>query len=389
MRINHFFLAFSASVLLLSGCTSSLEKRTTEAIQQVADEFQCVGIAAVVVKDGEVVYSNAIGYKDLETKEALTCDHMMRIASISKSFTATGLMQHVEKGIISLDDDVSDLIGFTIRNPHHPEVPITLRMVLSHTASFRDKEDYSTLDHINPAVYGDCAESYYEYKPGEGYNYSNLGLNLAGTILEKVSGVRFDEYVRDSVIARLGLCGGHNVDMLDANMFASIYNYRDGRYVKSPAYSSVAHRLPTYEMGYSAPMFSPTGGVKISPNHLAQYMMMHMNYGELNGVRIISEQSAREMQTPVWYIQNMHEWEDQYGLCLHEFVDFIDDEQYNQPGHYPVGHTGDAYGLRSVMIWSPADGWGIVAMTNGYVYNREKDIVKAMANSIYKAAIAN
>ena len=166
-------------------------------------------------------------------------------------------------------------------------------------------------------------------------------------------------------------------------------NYRDGRYVKSPAYSSVSHRLPTYVMGYSAPMFSPTGGVKISPNHLAQYMMMHMNYGELNGVRIISEQSAREMQTPVWYIQNMHEWEEQYGLCLHEFVDFIDDEQYNQPGHYPVGHTGDAYGLRSVMIWSPADGWGIVAMTNGYVYNHEKDIVKAMANSIYKAAIAN
>jgi len=314
---------------------------------------------------------------------------MMRIASISKSFTATGLMQQVEKGVISLDDDISDLIGFTIRNPHHPDVPITLRMVLSHTASFRDKEDYSTLDHINPTIYGDCAESYYEYKPGEGYNYSNLGLNLAGTILEKVSGVRFDKYVRDSVIHPLGLYGAHNVDMLDTTMFASIYTYRDGRYVKSSAYSSVAHRLPTYVMGYSAPMFSPTGGVKISPNHLAQYMMMHMNYGELNGVRIISEQSAREMQTPVWYIQNTHEWEDQYGLCLHEFVDFLEAEEYNQPGHYPVGHTGDALGLRSIMIWSPADGWGIVAMTNGYIYNPEKDILKTLANSIYNAAIAN
>lgn len=71
----------------------------------------------------------------------------MRIASISKSFTATGLMQQVEKGVISLDDEINDLIGFTIRNPHHPDVPITLRMVLSHTASFRDKEDYSTLDY--------------------------------------------------------------------------------------------------------------------------------------------------------------------------------------------------------------------------------------------------
>ena len=71
----------------------------------------------------------------------------MRIASISKSLTATGLMQQVEKGVISLDDEINDLIDFTIRNPHYPDVPITLRMVLSHTASFRDKEDYSILDH--------------------------------------------------------------------------------------------------------------------------------------------------------------------------------------------------------------------------------------------------
>ena len=384
MRINHLFFILAAA-LCLTSCTASVEKRTNRAILQVMDEFQAVGVSAAVVKDGQIIYNQSFGYKDLETQTPLSTDDMMRIASISKSFTATSLMQFVEKGIISLDDDVSDLIGFQIRNPHHPDVPITLKMILSHTASIRDKEDYSTLDHLNPAVYGDCAESYFEYAPGEGYNYSNLGLNLAGTILEKVSGVRFDQYVKNNVIRPLGLTGGHNVDDLDASKFASIYNHIDGQYVKSNAYASVARRLENYKMGYSAPMFSPTGGVKISAHDLAVYMMMHMNYGELNGVRIISEESAKTMQTPIWIRQNPEE--DQYCLCLYEFVDFLDDEQYNQPGNYPIGHEGDAYGLKSIMIWSPADGWGIVAMTNGYTEIEGKNVRQALANAIYKACV--
>lgn len=371
--------------LVLNACTSTLEQRTNRAIQEVMDEYNAVGMAAVVVKDGQVIYDNAFGYKDLYQHIPLTTSHLMRIASISKSFTATGLLQLMEQGRLSLDDDISDLIGFQIRNPHHPDVPITLRMVLSHTASFRDKEDYSTLDHINPAVYGDCAESYFDYAPGQGYNYSNLGLNLAGTILEKVSGVRFDQYIMTHVMAPLGLHASHNVDLLDTARIAKIYHLDGDNYVESRAYVSVAHRLEDYTMGYSAPIFSPTGGVKICPRDLATYMMMHMNYGELNGVRLISEASSRLMQTPVWIAQNKNE--ERYGLCLWEFENFIHDDKYNRPGHLLVGHTGDAYGLRSLMLWSPEDNWGIVAMTNGYTINPNLDIVEAMGNAIYDAAI--
>ena len=384
MKTKHIMLVMLAGAMLMTSCSSLREKRIDAAIQEVMEEYDCVGISAVVIQDGEVIYDKAFGYKDLDTKEPLSTSHMMRIASISKSFTATGLMKQVEKGIISLDDDISDLIGFKIRNPHHPEVPITLRMVLSHTASIRDQENYSTLDHLNPAINGDCAASFYEYKPGEGYNYSNLGLNLAGSILEKVTNVRFDQYVRDSIILPLGLDGGHNIDVLDSSRIASLYRRHNGEYVKSPAYGSVAHRLDNYIMGYSAPIFSPTGGVKISAQDLAQYMKMHMNYGELNGVRIMSEESAKTMQTPVWMIQNIHEWEDQYGLCLQEFVDFIDNPRYNTPGNYPIGHPGDAYGLRSIIIWSPADGWGIAAMTNGYTI-KDMDILQPLANGIVAA----
>lgn len=385
MKTKQIILAMVAGAMLTTSCTSPTEKKIDAAIQEVMQQYECVGMTAVIIKDGEVIYDKAFGYKDLDTQEPLATSHMMRIASISKSFTAIGLMRQVEQGIISLDDDISDLIGFQIRNPHHPEVPITLRMILSHTASFRDPENYSTLDHLNPAISGDCASTFYEYKPGEGYNYSNLGLNLAGTILEKVTNIRFDQYIRDSIILPLGLEGGHNIDMLDSSRIASLYNYRNGAYVKSPAYGSVSHRLDKYTMGYSAPIFSPTGGVKISTQDLAQYMKMHMNYGELNGVRIMSEESAKTMQTPVWMLQHTHPWEDQYGLCLQEFVDFIDNPKYNTPGNYPIGHTGDAYGLRSIIIWSPAEGWGIAAMTNGYILNPELDILKPLANGIIEA----
>lgn len=384
MRISKLFLAIAASLIIFSGCTSTPEERTDKAIREVLNEFSAVGISAAVVKDGQIVYNESFGYKNNETKVPLANTDIMRIASISKSFTATSLLQLVDQGIISLDDDISDLIGFQIRNPHHPEVPITLRMVLSHTASIRDKDDYFTLDHLNPAVYGDCVESYFEYAPGEGYNYSNMGLNLAGTILEKVSGVRFDDYVRTNVIHKLGLYGGHNIDSLDANKFALIYSYRDGQFVESKgAYKSRSEDMPGYVFGYSSPIFSPTGGVKISARDLATYMMMHMNYGELNGVRIISEESAKAMQTPVWIIQK--EGDEQYGLCLREFIDFMDDSKYNVEGNYPIGHTGGAYGLNSIMIWSPQDDWGIVAMTNGYAPVEGKNFLKTLTNAIYNA----
>lgn len=387
MLFNKFFMTLATAALLLaSSCSTFPTEQTDQAINEVLEEFKAVGASVAVVKDGEIVYNKSFGYKDWENKIPLSNDDLMRIASISKSFTATSLLQLVDQGVISLDDDVSDLIGFTIRNPHHPDTPITLRMVLSHTASIRDKEDYFTLDHLNPAVYGDCAESYFQYKPGEGYCYSNMGLNLAGTILEKVSGVRFDQYVKENVINRLGLYGGHNVDSLDATKFARLYNFRDGEFVESTgAYRSFADDMPNYIMGYSAPRFSPTGGVKISAHDLAIYMMMHMNYGEYNGVRLISEESSKLMQTPVWMIQN--EGEDQYCLCLKEFVDFIDDPKYNVAGNYPIGHTGGAYGLNSIMIWSPADGWGIVAMTNGYVWDPDKSFLQTITNAIYNACI--
>ena len=159
--MKKFFLLLASFALLFTSSSSAFSnKRTDRAIKRVLEEFQAAGVSVAVVKNGEIAYNKSFGYKDLKSKEPLRNDHLMRIASISKSFTATAFMQLVEQGKISLEDDASDLIGFRIRNPRYPDTPITLRMLLSHTASLNDRGGYSTLDKLNPEINGDCEKAY-------------------------------------------------------------------------------------------------------------------------------------------------------------------------------------------------------------------------------------
>jgi len=122
-----------------------------------------------VVKKGKIIYNNSFGLKDIATNTPLANEHIFRIASISKSFSATAIMQLMEAGKLSLDDDFSKLVGFTVRNPKFPETVITLRMVMSHTAAINDSQGYFTLDVINPAKGANYTKCYNDYEPGTNY----------------------------------------------------------------------------------------------------------------------------------------------------------------------------------------------------------------------------
>ena len=163
-----------------------------------------------------------------------------------------------------------------------PETIITLRKVMSHRSSINDSQGYFTLDAINPEKNPDWAKCYNDYEPGNGYMYCNLNYNMVGTIIEKYSGERFDQYVKHHVLDPLGLYGGYCVDSLDKSRFATIYEYNvdSARFDASPAaYAPRREEIANYVMGYSTPIFSPTGGMKISATDLARYMIMHMNHG--------------------------------------------------------------------------------------------------------------
>ena len=101
------------------------------------------GLGVIAFKDGKEVYSKFIGYRNINKKLSVTRDTRFRVASISKMFTIFTIMQFVDKGTIDLDTDVSEYLGFNLRNPNFLETPITVRMLASHTSSLRDGNNYS------------------------------------------------------------------------------------------------------------------------------------------------------------------------------------------------------------------------------------------------------
>lgn len=335
------------------------DPETVEAdLTQIMNTHKAVGLAVAAVYKGETIYSNAFGYRDRENKIAYKEYDLLRIASISKTFVATSIMQLVEQGKLSLDADVSTLMGFNVRNPYYSSTIVTVRMLLSHTSSLSDDNGYSTFDLINPSVSSSNSirRCWNNYKPGSSYEYCNLGYNILGAIVEIVSGERFDVYVKKHILDPLGLNASYNVKDLDSSKFVKIYHYSNGSYTCSTeAYSYPSSQIANYKLGYSTPCFSPTGGLKISLKDLTTVMKMHMNKGEVYGVRILSEESCELMQTaytPTEYTGSS------YGFAMVITTGLVS-------GHKMTGHDGIAYGAYTAMYWDKEKDFGVVIMTNG------------------------
>jgi len=365
-------LLFTVSIFSIS---FGQPEKAEQDLQAIMKKHHVVGLSVAVVKRGEIIYKHSFGLKDIESNTPLDDQNIFRIASISKSFSATSIMQLAEARKLSPDDDFSDLVGFKIRNPKYPNTVITLKMVMSHTSSINDSQGYFNLDVINPGKGADWAKCYNDYEPGNGYQYCNLNYNMVGTVIEKISGERFDQYVKNHILDPLKLYGGYCVDSLDSDRFATLYAYdsASGKFTSSPAaYAPRREEIKNYVMGYSTPIFSPTGGMKISATDLAKYMTMHMNSGVYKGAEIISKKSSKQMQTPIAD-------EEGYGLAISNLDDLI-------PGKVMTGHTGSAYGLYSAMFFQPKEKFGIVVITNGCngtYTNGINDVLRTSINSLY------
>ena len=349
---------FAVALAAMFACTSK-QDQFNEEVKAIMERNNNVGLALVAVNNGEVVLNETYGYKNLDTKEPIAKDDIFRIASISKSFCATAIMQLVEQGKLSLDQDVSELVGFEVRNPNFPDKVITVKMLLSHTASMSDANGYFSLNAINPDSSATWKQAWNSYAPETGYEYCNLGYNTLGTIVERVSGERYDQYIVNHILNPIGVYGGYEVLSLDSTKFVNIYtwNGETGEYIHKPAaYAKRAEEIENYVFGQSTPIFSPTGGLKISAQDLAKVMKMHMNLGTTpEGTQIISKESAEAMQS---IVAPKTDEGDAYGFAIRTSKQLLD-------GHTMIGHTGGAYGVYTSMFWNSERNFGFVVMTNG------------------------
>jgi CubicO group peptidase (beta-lactamase class C family) len=313
-------------------------------------------LVACVIKKDKVVWSNAYGYSNLANEQETTLDTVYMLASITKTMTATAIMQLVEAGEIHLDDDVSQpkYLPFDLRHPMYPDKEITLRMLLAHQSGLSSHSArwffyFSLLGYPNSYFKDYFQQEGYCYQddvwtshmPGKGVHYANEGIDLAASIVEHITGQTFEAYCKEHIFDRLGLSTiGFHLSEFAIDDMAIPYLFSQGDY----------KALPHYDVRLSG-----SGGARSTINDLMPYFIAHMNKGVYKGKRILSAESVEEMHRPQY-----PEFKDdgyQYGLGWYSKTE--------ENGDIYGGHGGTVPGFRTLMKMREPDNVGII-----YFYNR-------------------
>ena len=338
------------------------------------------GLQTVVVKNGRIVWMKSYGYAVLDQpgpRRPMRNDSLMLSASIPKILVTVAVLQQMEKGRLALDDDIDKYIPFSVRNPSWPDVTITWRMLLTHTSSLNEEDDdrvsetlvygkdaKTTLDEIAQQDFAPngsrrWSKQFRPGQPGTERIYSNDGYTLVAYALQRVVHESFDQYVEQAILKPLGM---HSTTYWLAGQpptrfsvaYASVRQL-DGGYQFSPAQAFWGHR----ESGGKVLDHQitcadyPVGCAHITANDFAQLMIMLMNKGTSNGVRILDPSSVELMITPTG-VRNSDGWNQSLGL--HGPLDLR--------GLQLWGHGGVDRGAANSFYFNPKTGVGAIAFAN-------------------------
>jgi len=344
------------------------------------------GLSVAIALGGDVIYANGFGLADGPRGTAATADTVYQWGSMTKMVTVTAIMQLVEQGLIDLDAPISDYLDY-----FPVEYPITTLQLLNHSAGLPENDigfRFFNLDG-EPVPDPDLAAREYVagftgpiFEPGSASAYANPHILLIGQIVAEVSGQPYADYVREHILAPLGM---ENTDFT----YSSEAMIADAAAHAIPATQAEAFMAAVdevWEFGDAADLIRETddryawlnryntgaayGGLKGPPSEAARFMQMHLNGGELEGVRILSPESVALMQE----IQLSTAGEP-LPISLGWFV--VDDAE-----HPYVEHAGGGPGIRSLMRLYPDDGLGIVLMSNAAGYD-DLPVMEAAANVVF------
>jgi CubicO group peptidase (beta-lactamase class C family) len=392
------------AAVLSSGISQASASQLDTELAAIVDQAPLSGLSVLAIRDGKVVYQQQFGLRRLDTAgSGLTApvrpDTMFRIASVSKMMTTLGVMKLLEQGKLKLDADVGQYLGFALRNPHYPARPITLRHLLSHTSTLRDDAGYAwgagtALREVLVAQGGMWAR---DGEPGQYFSYSNLNWAVIGTVMERVTGERFDRLMQRLLLAPLGLRGGYypaEFTRQEVQDTATLYRRRSrdteiwdskGPWIAQVDDFGVAPPQPPsgleqYRIGSNATPFSPTGGLRMSAADLGKVMLMLLNHGRHAGRQVMAAQSLALMFSEQWRYNGSngdtlkglyHSW----GLGTQRFAD-VRGNMGGMPadGRFnAVGHLGEAYGLVATFALDLKKRQGLVSLIGGFGNDPDAD----------------
>lgn len=339
------------------------------------------GLSCCVVNRDGLVWSRAAGHADIASDRAMTPDTIQNIGSISKTMTATAVMQLVEEGKLALDEPINKHLPFPILHPKYPETLITVKHLLTHTGTIRDGSIYgesyscgdptvSLRDWIRSCLtpdgehYGEKS-SFLRFEPGTRYSYSNIGFGVLGLLVEEVAKKPFVDVTRERIFEPLGMDNtGWRFDEIDVSTHATLYESLE--LDDADSRGLIASRLPdagyTELCKYSFPNF-PDGLVRTSVNQFADYLHMYLT----GGGDVLKSATIDAMLSP----QVERRKGSSQGLC------------WVSPASSDLAqwtHSGGDPGVATIAMIEPQAGTGIAIFTNGPGHEMFSEIYTALSD---------
>jgi CubicO group peptidase (beta-lactamase class C family) len=314
------------------------------------------GLAVCLIKHSRILGAEGFGAAHIADRRVVTAETIFMLASVSKTVTATSLMQLYDAGRFALDDDIDGFLPFSVRNPNAPDVPITFRQLLTHTSSLADNWDVLNRYYVlgdSPIPLGAFVRDYFvpggtnydpyrnfaPYAPGQAWSYCNMAVALAGHLVETIGGTQFDVSCTNTIFDPLGMTDtSWRLADLDVTTVAMPYGY-DGGTMRYEPYGQYGY--PDY----------PDGLLRTSVVHLARHLIAFIDDGVYEGTRILEASTVTEMrrvqfpdldpvQGLIWYYDSRN-------------------------GDTLLGHNGGDWGVATQMFYRPADGAGVILLANG------------------------
>nr|WP_242069305.1 serine hydrolase [Paenibacillus dendritiformis] len=329
------------------------------------------GAVVAIVKNNQVLLDKGYGMANAEKRIPMTADTVVRIASISKSVTATAVMQLADQGRIGLDDNIEAYLGEGLKLNNPFKEPVTVKHLLTHTTGF----DYTDMDAKDIHTDFDQYTSMEQYlrermpsvvrKSGEMFKYDNIANLLQGYIVEQVSDMPFEQYMENNIFKPLGMT--HSGFVLDPGT----------RSAMAVGYDSSGQAIAPYAY---TPTIAPHGSMHSTSRDMARFMMAHLNGGELDGHRILSGTAAKEMHRFQYAIHpkkpNMT-----YGFeaALHPLHN----------GRHVIEKAGDTDGFSSWMWLLPEEKVGVFIAYNTKNSHLRVEFMQAFMNRFFPEESAN
>jgi CubicO group peptidase (beta-lactamase class C family) len=318
-----------------------------QGIERVFRRSECPGLAVGVVKDQELVYAKGFGVTNIETGEEVTPRTLFHMASITKPFVATSIVQLFEQDKLSLDDRIVEHLPYFELNDER-YATLTIRQFLSHSSGMPDVEDYLWDE---PEYDEGALERYVRsitdrellFEPGERFTYSNLAFEVLGDLIAKVSGQSFADYVKEHILLPLGMNDSSIlIRDVDPALLANGHMLEEGRIQVTEHYAYNRRHGP------SSCLYS-------NVVDMSRWAIANMNRGELEGTRILDASSYELLWAPAVEVGVRDNRMVYVGLSW-----FLS----GPSGQQKVFHGGADIGYQTNLVMVPDAGVAIIVLSN-------------------------